>query len=435
MEILTKPLESFSFDDIVAFSNEKKPEGIQLDYKKEFPDKGLTKIITSFANSRGGVIIIGIEEDEKTGIPIAAKGIAPDKHDDRVYQYAGNISPIPKIECHTTNEVRGKVFVLIRVFEGTETPYYVYNDSNVWIRTGNVSKQIDLVSPEGLELLFKKKERAEIWRKINCDTANFNYQAFLKGAENERIREIEQEKENYNIKKQQHENGETMEPFKPTIVQSKLGTSVSMLKITAQPFFQQTGFVRPLDIEPIITESRSRNNIYDFPSTIYGFKSTTEGMISFEWVRRDGELICQQVFANGLVFSAHDILRPTPQGLPIVYLSFLTGELFVFLTGMKKILQKFGYQGSIIGEISLEDIEGIKINPVIQNMFPETKKSVFNQRNWQLKLDTQILFDNEKLCNYITEITRDVHWSFGYNDIQKKITVEYLASKGYFSEN
>jgi predicted HTH transcriptional regulator len=133
MDILTRQLNSFTFEDIVAFVGEKIPEGVQLDYKKDFPEKGLAKIIASFANTRGGVIIIGVEEDEKTGLPTACEGILPDKHEDRIYQYIGNINPIPKVEIQTIDSTQGKVFVLIRVFEGDETPYYVHNDNNIWI--------------------------------------------------------------------------------------------------------------------------------------------------------------------------------------------------------------------------------------------------------------------------------------------------------------
>lgn len=434
MEILTKSLSSLTYDDIVTFSKEKNPEGIQLDYKKEFPDKGLAKIIASFANTRGGIIIIGIEEDEKTGIPINADGLLQGKHEDRIYQYIGNITPIPKVECFTTNEKGGRVFVLIRVYEGIETPYYVYNDNNIWIRTGNVSKQIDIVSPEGNNLLFKKRERAEIWRIDNCNSANTNYEAFLKKAEKERIKEREIELENYEIKKKQHEDPDSISPFRSQIVGENLGSSVSMLKIIIQPFFQQEGFVRPLDIEPIIYESRSRNTIYEFPG-LNNFESISEGMISFGWVRSDGEITCQQIFANGLVFSANDILRPSKNG-PATHLGWFTGELYITLLGMKKIIEKFGYRGSIIGEISVENIEGVIISPITGTMWlGEEKTSAFNRRSWQIILDTQILFDEDKLKSYVTEITRDIHWSFGYKDIQKKITTDYLVKEGYLKEN
>lgn len=434
MEILTKPLNSFNFDDIVSFQKQNHPEGIELDYKKVFPDKGLAKIIASFANTRGGVIILGIEEDKKTGLPISANGIVPDKHDDRVYQYVGNINPIPKVVCHTTNEVHGKVFVLIRVFEGDETPYYVYNDSNIWIRTGNISKPIDIVSPEGAELLYKKSERAEIGRIHNLDSAEANFQAFIKRAEKQRVREIEIEKENYEIKKVHHEDGDSFPPFKSQISQSPVGKNVSLLKIIVQPYYPRGEFVRPLDIEPIIVDSRSQNNVYEFPANRM-YESIKEGMIFFNWSRRDGEIQCQQIFANGLGYSIHDVLRPIPDGQLVTHLGWFAGELYITLSGMRKILEKFGYQGALIGKVSIENIEGVIINPIIERMFPgDTKSSVFAHRAWPLILDTRILSETEKLREFVTELVRDIHWTFGYKDVSRQISAKYLVDKGYLRE-
>ncbi len=434
MDLLTKSLNSFSFEDIVAFQKQNHPEGTELDYKKDFPDKGLAKIIASLANTRGGVIILGIEEDEKTGLPIGADGIVPGKHEDRVYQFVGNINPIPKIVCNTTNEVNGKVFVLIRVFEGDETPYYAHNDSNIWIRTGNICKPIDIVSPEGAELLFKKSERAEMGRMQNRDAAESNLQSFLKRAEKQRLREIEIEKENYETKKRQHEDGDNFPPFKSQIVQSPIGQKVSLLKILVQPYYPHGEFIRPLDIEPIILEARSRNAIYEFPANQM-YESITEGMVYFDWSRGDGEVQSQQIFANGLGYSVHDVLRPTREGRPVTHLGWLAGEVYITLVGMKKILEKFGYQGTLIGKVSIDNIEGVIINPIIERMFPDNKTSVFAHRTWPLRLDTRILSESEKLQEYVTELVRDIHWSFGYKDVSRQITMKYLFEKGYLKES
>ncbi len=430
MKILTTSINEIDFDYVVAFQQEANPEGTQLDYKKTFPDKGLAKIIASFANTRGGVLIIGIEEDSKTGVPIKADGITLDKHVDRVFQYIGNISPIPKVECHTTNEVNGKVFVVVRVFEGDETPYYVHNDSNIWVRTGNVSKPIDIASPEATELLFKKKERAALSRMHNKQFAENNFQAFLKMGEKERLREITAERENYELKKIQHEDGANLPPFKSKITNSSLGKECSLLKVVLQPYYPHEAFIRPLDIEPIIQETRTQNGFYSFPMPS-NFDSVTEGMIFFNWSRDDGEITCQQVFANGLVFNSHDILRHTPDG-PATHLGWFAGELYVTLTAMRKILGKMGYQGSVTGAISIDNIEGVTINPIIERMWPgETRESIFKTLFWQLDLDTRILNDKEQLLDYVTELVRDIHWSFGYKDLQKTITKKYLVDKDY----
>ena len=188
MDIISKPLASFSFDNIVAFAKENNQEGVQLDYKEELPDKKkLSQLVAAFANTRGGVIVVGVKENRENGRPAKWEGIRDDHHDEFVAQVIGNISPLPSYEFHKTDDKDGKVFVLIRVFEGNQTPYYPHNDSNIWIRTGSIKKSVEIALPEHAELLFKKTDRAENGRHQNIILANKNYEAFLQSAENEII--------------------------------------------------------------------------------------------------------------------------------------------------------------------------------------------------------------------------------------------------------
>lgn len=59
-------------DNFTTFVKSNCGEFDEIDYKKEWPDKGkLSKIILAMANSRGGIIIIGVEEQEEgTLLPI-----------------------------------------------------------------------------------------------------------------------------------------------------------------------------------------------------------------------------------------------------------------------------------------------------------------------------------------------------------------------------
>ena len=67
--LLSMELEEISYSDVVEFCLEGKPEGIHLDYKREFPDD-LGKHIAAMANTLGGMILIGVdEEDERPKAP------------------------------------------------------------------------------------------------------------------------------------------------------------------------------------------------------------------------------------------------------------------------------------------------------------------------------------------------------------------------------
>src|SRR3989344_9318184 len=149
MDILTKPLNAYSFEEIESFVTEKIPEGDQIDYKREFPKAAdLSRLIAAYSNFLGGVVIVGVECDQDTGLPISAAGITNDHHEEFVAQVMGNVSPIPNWEFHQTNEKSGKVICIIRVFEGDETPYRPHNDGNIWMKVGSVKNPVEIASPE-----------------------------------------------------------------------------------------------------------------------------------------------------------------------------------------------------------------------------------------------------------------------------------------------
>lgn len=170
MEFLRKPIHELTFEDVSTFCEQSVSEGIQLDYKKELSAKGLSKHFAAFSNARGGLIIIGVQENSLNGKPITWDGVDPDgKLEDRIHQYAANVDPLPLYEVHCTNpNESGNVFLLIRIFEGDRTPYYVINDANIHMRTGNITKQcIELASPQETARLFEKRQNAEFSQEIN----------------------------------------------------------------------------------------------------------------------------------------------------------------------------------------------------------------------------------------------------------------------------
>ncbi|GEM_PF-1767478 len=66
MNIFPKPFHDVTFADVVAFCQQKHPESTTLDYKREIP-RDLAKHFATFSNTLGGVIVVGVEEDPRTG--------------------------------------------------------------------------------------------------------------------------------------------------------------------------------------------------------------------------------------------------------------------------------------------------------------------------------------------------------------------------------
>lgn len=104
MELFNKPLNQVKLDDIQTIFQDKVPESRILDYKlKIHPmtdggNKEFLKDVSAFANTMGGYLIYGIEEDE--GIPIGIEGVYVEDFD--------------KLKLHFENLLRTGVDPVIR---------------------------------------------------------------------------------------------------------------------------------------------------------------------------------------------------------------------------------------------------------------------------------------------------------------------------------
>ncbi|MFH1734586.1 MAG: ATP-binding protein, partial [bacterium] len=82
-----KPVDELTFEDIQYLVDEKIPESYNLDYKRDNYEKSktheLAKDISAFANTQGGYLIIGVDEDkDANGVTIPGDIIGIEKEED-----------------------------------------------------------------------------------------------------------------------------------------------------------------------------------------------------------------------------------------------------------------------------------------------------------------------------------------------------------------
>lgn len=436
MRILNEPITSLSFTDVVAFCQQAHIEGIQLDYKRELPPKGLAKHFASFSNTRGGVIIIGVEEDPKTGKPIKWEGLPYDgKLADRIHQYASNVDPRPSYEVHITDNNNGNIFVLVRIFEGDRTPYYVQNDSNLYVRTGNITDPIDIASPDAAELLFRKKEKAQLSRNNYTKRADEVFNEALKRAEVERQKEIIAEKTRW-IKG----NPDVPESnFNPQTVHEKLGSNTSMWTVQIQPFYPKGALTTPHDVLAKADDYRVRGKWFgEFP--VRNLTPVPDGVYSFEWSRTNGEIECQQLYSTGLLYDTVDVLTHR-DGQKQIWLSHFAARLFIFFQSASKFYKIFPYQGSLTGFMRLENAQGIPILGLVPEghmpnpfFYDNAKEAFLPKYEWEIDLETSSLHDPKSLQDFYINFIREAYWSFGYPDVQQGLIEAYLKGYGWLIE-
>lgn len=135
-------------------------EGYQLEFKLNLNDdvkKKIPTIMTSFANSSGGWIVIGVHDKSKSIIPI--KRERNDFGQIISQLLKGCVTPIPQyevrfLECPDDKE-RG--VLLIYVYEGNYTPYI--SNGTICIRNGSSKEPVQRADRATIELLLEKSNQ------------------------------------------------------------------------------------------------------------------------------------------------------------------------------------------------------------------------------------------------------------------------------------
>lgn len=140
----------------MKISDYEKAETSNIDYKVALEinkPKSWLKSVSAFANSKGGIILFGIE-DKKHEL-IGLKNVVEDA--EKITEIINSkIMPLPRYEINAFVE-DGKDFLELKIGDGPSTPYYLLADGRkeAYIRSGNQS----ILAPEHIlnNLILKGK--------------------------------------------------------------------------------------------------------------------------------------------------------------------------------------------------------------------------------------------------------------------------------------
>ncbi len=131
--MLDKPLETITYTDLDQFVQEKWPEGKAVDYKRDLygrtddEKRELLKDASSFANTQGGDILIGVDEDK--GAPTGIPGVVVadvDKEKLRLDEIIRRgVDPRIDFGIHHVQAPAGTTALIIRVKESLLFPHRV----------------------------------------------------------------------------------------------------------------------------------------------------------------------------------------------------------------------------------------------------------------------------------------------------------------------
>ena len=141
LELLTK---SLSQEDLRFLLEQKIPEDSTLEYKedlqleKDSHKAELCKDVSALANSRGGVILVGIREDRKIAAPQEIVGIEEERIDDLIRRImdtvrSGTYPPV-RISVEHIPWEGNKIVLAIKVPESPLKPHWINKNSPIYRR-------------------------------------------------------------------------------------------------------------------------------------------------------------------------------------------------------------------------------------------------------------------------------------------------------------
>ena len=159
--MFTKSAADITFSDIEEFCREF-GEGERVEYKREI--QHIAKIVSSFANTLGGIFIIGAETDSTNQVIFPIQGIPKRGGIEEQIQQSAltgiHLAVIPEViirDVPNTNNV----VVIIRVDESPQAPHAIQNSTRVYIRTGSITQPYELADIDRIEYMLKRREYSQ----------------------------------------------------------------------------------------------------------------------------------------------------------------------------------------------------------------------------------------------------------------------------------
>lgn len=390
--LFEKSIYDLTFDHIKEFCGTN-DEGYRVEYKSNFDlnvRRNIPKIVSSFANSHGGVLILGVETDGNTpNFPI--NGFERPEHEEirltlqnicRANIYPSIFPSIKEIATEETNHI----IVIISIEESIEAPHAIENSRKVYRRTGDASTPHDLAHINDIKDLFDRRKNA-----LN----QFN-----------------------KIQEQSNKYFKEFQAF---------GNYVPYLSIIVSPLFPKNPiankkqiyvFCRHLRLDgpghaqnrfEINNLWRVNNGVISYNASRYYYYIHENGFINFILKTK----LIERSLNDNQTQTINDELNFAEQCIELIYFLQLIIELY----------QSYKWEGNIVIEMELQNIKGKRLNlfdPDIDN-----NKSL--EESTHSRLETSLFDLSNKISSITAQILMNISWVF--NQYIDNFNIENIETK------
>jgi hypothetical protein len=174
--LFPKPISDLAFEDVEEFCQRFK-ENVRVEYKSTFDDsvkKKLPKVLTSFANSYGGILIIGI--NAPAGVPQEPfEGIVfPEREPGLTVQSLCRDDIFPEIPLYTSfvpSRIPDNAFLVVQVNESQKAPHAIENSTQVHVRAEGGTERTSLADITHIErMLLRRRDVLGRWKEFYSES-------------------------------------------------------------------------------------------------------------------------------------------------------------------------------------------------------------------------------------------------------------------------
>lgn len=400
--LYTKKIEEIIHKDIVDFCNEQIRENISLDYK-EMVDSSIAKTIAAMANTWGGLIIIGAEdEDSKPKLPL--KGIELKEHlREQINNIIlGNITPpvFPEIQVCSSDDNK-TALIVIRVAQSNTTPHAIRGNTKVYIRTDTSNEPEELAAIDRILWLVNRREKSIELKNNFFDKAQSRLQK---------------------------------------LTGKKVPIERADVIMSASPLYPYEAMIDYRKLRNGILEQLKTNGFgQSFPANVHyaRFEPTQYGSYSLIYEQETGYVSYEEMNHYGFFYHREDMAdsKKDDNG-KIQHLCFpisILVDLDLFLQSMEKFYSALGYWGFIeikivlnnIGEVSFTDIPAPRGKYKIDR---ELRTPIDNTLSVTKELSVKDL--SEKRRELVISIFTELAWAIGFPWIDEA-KIQELFEKGW----
>ncbi|MDD5544701.1 MAG: ATP-binding protein [Acidobacteriia bacterium] len=331
MSIFSKPLSQIGSQDLAELLAEKAVENVRLEFKRDIPNKDETlKKLSSFANTYGGVVVVGAKANSSDGRIVGFPGVdIQSGYKQKVVQWCFD-GAMPPLEVEVSDPIQipsgnGRVCYVLFSPESENAPHFLNGRKGVYVRSDEFSSRFEpqLATENELRHLLDRRKlilerRAELLRRARRRFLTFTRR---------RYQELTKSKESIGCR------------FDLCVVP----------RFPARPVCDH-GHLSSL-LRSIRVDWRS----VGFPRSSVGFISQHESEIV---LRPGSSFSILEANIWGMIFYATEIERETEQYSGI-HLNHFLGQLLVFLKHANLMLRGFGYVGPLLLEMKQRKICGV----------------------------------------------------------------------------